>query len=211
MATFQQIQQQVSKRLLDANNTAISVEDVAASINDAIRYWKVRRFWFNEEYYNGTLIERDETIPLPSDFLVPATDYDGFVIHYSSMRYPLQKITQQQYDGRFLDNAFGLPYCYARNGQEYQVYFIPDRAYDFVAHYLKDYPALVNPNETNDFTDYADRLIMLWTCANMTTEFRQDDKMEGYYRKAAEDEFTQLELRTGKSNASGRLTIRSTL
>jgi hypothetical protein len=211
MATFQQIQQSVSKRLLDANNTAISVADVAASINDAIRYWKTRRFWFNEEYYTGTLVAQDATIPLPSDFLVTATDYDGFVIHYSSMRYPLTKITQQQYDGIFLDNGFGLPYCYARMGQDYQVYFSPDRDYEFVAHYLKDYVDLVDPNETNDFTDYADRLITLWTCANMSAEFRQDDKMEGYYRKAAEDEYRQLGVRTAKSNASGRLTIRSTL
>lgn len=210
MATFGDIQTKVSKRLLDPSNTAVSLSDVAASINDSISYWKFRRFWFNEVYDSGTMTEEDGTIPLPSDFLVPATQNDGFNIEYGSMRYPLKKISQPQYDGIWLNNGYGLPRMYARLGQSYEVYPLPDRAYTINRHYLKDYPALTASGQSNDFTDYADRLLVLWSCANLIAEIREDDKMEAYFRTAAENEYNNLQVMTGKSNATGSLSLNST-
>lgn len=205
MATFGDIQLAVSKRLLDPSNQAVSLSDVASSINDAIRYWKFRRFWFNEVYDSVTLTYQVGTIPMTGDILVPSLQDDGFAIEYSSIRYPLAKVNQQDYDAVFEENGYGLPYLYARVGQDFEVYPLPDRAYTLKRHYLKEYAPLVIPADTNDFTDFADRLIMLWSCANLTAEFRQDDKMETYYRSAAKDEYNQLGVMTRKSNSSGRL------
>ena len=211
MATFADMQSQVSQRLLDPNSVAISSANVAASLNESIRYWKFRRFWFNEVFSSVTLTQQVGTIPLPADFLVPATDYDGFLIEYSAMRYPLRKATQQEYDGWYLTNGYGLPYLYARVGQDYELYPLPDRNYELKCHYLKEYPALVAPTDENDFTVYADRLITLWTLADMMAEFRQDDKMETYYRARADAEYKNLQVMTDKSNGTGRLTLSSTL
>jgi hypothetical protein len=184
---------------------------VGDAINQAIAYWKFRRFWFNEVFDTGTMTAQDGTIPLGSQFLVPATDYDGFVIEYASSRYPLNKVTQQVYDGYYQTNGYGLPTMYARIGQDYEVYPLPDQAYTIKRHYLKEYTALTTDGATNDFTTYADRLITLWTLANMSAEFRQDDKMETYYRAASDTEFNNLCVMTDKSNASGQLTINSSL
>jgi hypothetical protein len=212
MATFGEMQTAVSKRLLDANNTAIALSDVAASINDAIRYWKFRRFWFNEDVIAEVLVAQDPDLPLPTDFLVPALKNSGVYIQYSNLRYPLRKISEAQYDGMFLSNGYGLPYYYTRIGDgTWKAYPIPDQAYALGGHYLKDYAALVNNADTNDFTDYANRLITLWTLANMSAEFRQDDKMEAYYRQAANDEYRQLQVMTDKSNSTGTLTNHSIL
>ncbi len=211
MATFGDIQAQVSQRLLDPNAVAISSSSVAASVNDAIRYWKKRRFWFNEEFSSVVLTQNVGTIPLPSDFLVPATDYDGFLIEYSAMRYPLRKTTQQEYDTVWLSNGYGLPYLYARVGRDYECYPLPDRNYDCKVHYLKEYQDLVIPNDTNDFTEHAARLLMLWACANLTAELRQDDKMESYYRNAADDEYKELQVMSDKADGSGRLVLYSNL
>ena len=212
MATFGEIQSSVSKRLLDPDNIAIPSSDVADGINDAIRYWKYRRFWFNEVSDTATILEQDPVLPYPSDFLVPVQDDDGFNIQYSSMRYPLTKITQQVYDGLFLSNGYGIPQFYAKIGnQGYRCYPIPDRDYTVGRHYLKDYVALTQSADENDFTTYASRLVLLWTCANMSAEFRQDDKMESYYRSAAEDEYRQLTVMTDKVNGPGKLTINSVL
>lgn len=195
----------MSKRLLDPDNTAVSLPDVASAINDAVRYWKYKRLWFNEGYSSTVAVLHDPIIPLPSDFLVPSTDNDGFNIQYSAMRYPLKKITQSQYDSIYLTNGFGLPRMYARVGSDYVMYPKPDRTYDVNCHYLKNYAPLVNAGDTNDFTDNADRLLTLWACANLIAEFRQDEKMETYFRKASMDEYNELQLMTRKSNASGTL------
>ncbi len=211
MPTFSAMKEYVSKRLLDPNKTAVSAEDVGEAINDAIAYWKFRRFWFNEVNDTATLTAQDPTFPVPSDFLVPSLDDNGFNIQYSNITYPLIKITQSQFDGVFLDNGFGRPKWYARVGQEYQCYPIPDIAYTVGRHYLKDYAALVNDTDTNDFTDNASRLINLWTLANLSGELRQDDKMETYYRSAANNEYNNLLVMTRKSNASGKLSVNSLL
>lgn len=211
MATFGSIQTGVSKRLIDANNVAVSLSDVASSINDAISYWKFRRFWFNETFDTATLTAQSGVIPLGAEFLVPSTDDDGFVIEYSAMRYPLVKITQQEYDALYLTNGYGLPTWYARVGQDYVCYPLPDQNYTVRRHYIKEYQPLVSSGDTNDFTNYASRLITLWTCANMSAEFRQDDKMEAYYRKASEDEYKNLRVMSDKSNGTGKLSLYSNL
>lgn len=211
MPTFSAMKTYVAKRLLDPNGTAVSADDVGQAINDAIDYWKFRRFWFNEINDTATLTAEDPVFPVPSDFLVPAMDDDGFNIRYGNIVYPLVKITQSQFDGIFLTNGYGLPSWYARVGQEYKCYPIPDQAYTVGRHYLRDYDALVNPSDTNDFTDNASRLINLWALANLSAELRQDDKMETYYRSAADNEYKNLMVMTRKSNASGKLSINSFL
>lgn len=91
------------------------------------------------------------------------------------------------------------------------VYPLPDRAYTVNVHYLKEYEPLVADSDTNDFTEKANRLILLWATANLTAEFRQDDKMETYFRGAAEDEYRQLRVMNDKMNGSGKLTLDSNL
>jgi len=211
MATFASIRADISKRLLDVNNTAVSLADVGNAINDAISYWKYRRFWFNEVYDSAVLTINDGTIPLPTNFLVPVTDTDGFNIEYNQTRYPLQKISSQQYDAGFASNAFGRPLYYARMGGSYEVLPLPDLAYPINRRYLKEYVALSGDMDVNDFTVYAPRLIMLHTLANLIAEFRQDEKMETYYRTAAMNEYNNLCLMGDKSNKTGSLTIHSNL
>lgn len=211
MATFGAIQTAVSSRLLDPDNTAVSAADVAASINDAVRYWKFKRFWFNEGYSQTTTVPQTGPFPLPTDFLVPATDNDGFNIEYSSMRYPLKKLVQMQYDNIYLTSGYGLPRMYARVGQDYVLYPLPDRAYDINCHYLRDYADMIGPNDTNDFTDNAERLLTLWACADLVFEIRRDQEAEMKFRDRAMKEYAELQNMTRKSNASGSLVLSSTL
>jgi hypothetical protein len=110
-----------------------------------------------------------------------------------------------------LDNGYGLPKVYARIGQSYEVYPLPDLAYTCRREYLKEYAALVNSSDTNDFTNLADRLIVLWTCADLVFEIRRDPDAETYFRTAAKDEFSLLQMMTQQSNGTGKLEICSYL
>lgn len=212
----------VSKRLIDPSNAAVSESDVQQGINQSIAYWKFRRFWFNEVKDQVTVLEHDPTIPVIGDgILVPSTDYDGFYIQYGGVRYPLVKITQQEYDNLYLTNGYGMPLWYSRIGSgenadplvddQYQCYPIPDRDYDLGRHYLKDYDDLAADADENDFTVNASRLIMLWALANLTTELRQDVTMGNYYRDATTNEYRNLRVLTNKKNATGHLTLYSGL
>jgi hypothetical protein len=211
MATFGAMQTYISARLLDPNNTAVPASSVAAAINDAIRYWKYRRFWFNTASEDLTLTQGDPLMPLPDDFLVELPMNDGFVIAYGGMRWPLTKRNPRDYDNVYLEAGNGLPYIYTVKAGDYFCYFIPDQNYTVRVYFLKQYDDLVNSNDTNDFTDNAERLIELWALANLSAELRQDDKMEAYYRAAAQDEYKNLGVFNMKVNSPGHVTLHSYL
>lgn len=212
MATLGEIQAYVSKRLIDPDAVAVSAEDIYTSVNESIRYWKLRRFWFNEVNDTATLTAGSASFPYPSDFLVPAKKTDGFAIEYGGIRYPLEKVTKQVYDNLFVATSQGLPRWYARLADDgFQCFPIPNLDYTVQRHYLKEYADLETATDSNDFTIYADRLIKLWTIANLYAEFRQDQEMATYFRSSANDEYNNLQIMNGKSNGSGQLVLHSNL
>lgn len=213
MATFGELQLAVSKRLIDPSNTAVGLPDVAASLNDAIRYWKFRNLGFNVVSNPGslTLTQYNGTVPSFSDYLVPASETDGFFIYYSQMRYPLTKVSKSIADGIYMDNGYGMPQVYSFENGSFQVYPLPDRAYQIGGNYLRDYADLVNTTDSNDFTVYAPRLIELWCLSELIMELRQDPNMATYYAQKAQDEYRNLRVLADKQQGSGRLTLSSLL
>jgi hypothetical protein len=211
MATFAEMQQYVSDRLLDPNQTAVSSAKVKAALNDALRYWKIRRFWFNTATEDLTLTQGDPLIPLPDDFLVELPMNDGFVIAYGGQRWPLIKKNPREYDNVYLTDGNGLPTIYTVKAGDYFCYYIPDQNYTIRVYYLKQYEDMVSDGDESDFTVYAARLLELWTLANLSAELRQDDKMESYYRAAALDEWKNLGVFNAKVNSPGHLSLHSYL
>lgn len=212
MATLGEMTVYISVRLIDPNNQAVTAPQVQQAINDAIRYWKYRRFWFNEANDTATMTANNASFPYPTDFLVPALKDDGFCIEYAGISYPLSKVSEEVYDALYIGNGYGLPTWYARTGsEEYKCYPIPQQNYTVRRHYLRNYPALSEDSATNDFTDNAERLIELWSLGNLISEIRQDTETgDGYYKKA-DDEYRQLNVMTTKANATGKLQISSNL
>lgn len=210
MPTFGQLKTLVSQKLLDPNNTAVSATDVGNAINDAIKFWKFRRLWFNVVSDTATLTEHDPVIPLPSNFLVEIVD-NPFRIAYSTMRYDMQKRDPNVFDDWFLTNGYGIPQIYTNKAGIYYCYPIPDRDYTLLRYYLKDYDELTTDDQTNDFTDHADKLILYDALSRLYAENRQDDKMEAYYSARGEDEFTRLTTFTALKEAPEDLTLDSYL
>lgn len=211
MATLGDIQTAVSKRILDASNTAVSSSDVAAAINESIRYWKYFPFWFNQVSDTASLTLHSGTIPIPSAYLAPLHEDSGFSIEYSSMRYALSRVTDVEYNAMYTQDNYGLPCVYARVGQSFEVYPLPDQAYTVRREYLKEYYDIGSPAGENDFTQKATRLITLWTCANLSAELRRDLEMENYFRNAARDEYNVLQGMSRQTGAIGRVEIESFL
>jgi len=76
-----------------------------------------------------------------------------------------------------------------------------------VCNYITDYNDLVNANDTNDFTAYADRLIMYEALSHLMGENRQDQTMENSYFAKADREYQNIKLKGNNQLASGDLTI----
>lgn len=207
MATFEAIQQRVSKRLKDPSNVDISVSDVAATINDAIRFWSTRRFSFNTFKETVVLTEGDPSVilinnPNPTEIFIQG----GMVIDYASTRWEVTKVSSEEYDA-MNTQVNGIPYAYTYRNGGYEVYYYPSSNYDLVVRGLKRYADLINNTDTNDFTDNAVDLIAYEALARLYAEFRQDDKMEAYYSARTKNEYRNLQRATRQDVATGRITV----
>jgi len=213
MATFAQMKTWVSKRLQDPNNTAVSSTDVGDMINAALSYWKNERFYFNEIQTDPplSLTQSNPVITLPTDWLCPSID-DTFVIQYSGIRYPLKKISETMYNAFYLSNGVGQPWYFAKLATGgYQVYPIPDRDYDLIAYYIKDYVDFSGDSDTNDFSEKATNLLQYTAAAYGSRDFRQDMAMYQAFWNQALIEENNLLATTRKANATGSVTIFSML
>ena len=235
MPTFGALQTKISKKLIDASQTAVSASDVGDAINDAINYWKFRRFWFNERQVTLTMDINDPFIfmygqsnvnypsapTLPQLFLYEFPD-DGFVIYYNQLRYTMAKRHPKTFDDQAIGgntgpagvpsgSGLGLPYMYTFRNQTYEFYFYPNIAYSMVVNYITDYVDLANPTDTNDFTDYADRLILYEALSHLYGENRQDQSMEGSFFSKADREYQNIKKRGFQMQGTGQLTTENIL
>lgn len=215
MATFGDMITWVSKRLQDPSNTAVSSSDVGDLINQAMDYWQNSRFWFNEATDDpnspATLTQQNASVPMPADFLVPSID-NWLVIQYSGIRYPLKKVSEQQYNNMYLSNGIGQPFWFSKQAtQQYQVYPIPDQNYSLLRFWLRDYPPFVNNSDENEFSDNAANLLKYTAAAYGSRDFRQDLNMYEVFMQQAKLEYNSLMVTTRKDNATGSLAISSIL
>lgn len=210
MANFVTLQKKISRKLQDPNNTAISLGVVGDALNDAIRFWGQQRFWFNEAMASIPLTVGNPLLPsLPEDFLYPLAD-DGLVIRDHAVSYSLRKITPLAWDSRNRGSSGRPAYYIFRNGG-YWLYPYPDLPYLLNLYYLKNYPPLVNDTDGNDFTAFADALILYETLSRLVGEDRQDLAMQNSYAAKADREYKNLLSRTGKQIETGRLHVDSCL
>lgn len=223
VATFGSLQTKISKKLIDANQTAIAGADVADALNDALHYWKQKRFWFNEGQatltmdindpyvlgYGNTNSDYPNAPVLPSDFLYEF-DKDGFVIPYSKLKYRFEKVPPAAFDDADIQ-GIGIPYIYTFRNGNYEFYFYPNLAYSLTVNYVKDVADMVNQNDTNVFTVNADRLLMYEALSHLYGENRQDESQGGLYAGKADREARLLKTRSSNNNASGNLSVSSIL
>lgn len=207
MATFEAIQQRVSTRLKDPNNVDISVSDVSTVINDAIRHWSKKRFWFNEFEETVTLTAGNPVVTLVSNpNPIEVFKKGGMAINYASTRWPLSKVTSAEYDNMNAEGR-GIPFAWVYRNGGYEVYWYPNADYPLIVRGLKRYDDLVNNIDTNDFTNHAVSLVMYEALSRFYAEFRQDEKMEEYYSNRAANEYDTLKSETVKQNASGHINV----
>jgi hypothetical protein len=205
MATFGELQTQVSSRLKDPNNTSVSASIVADVLNEALQYWSKKPYWFNEFRDVVTLTEDDPVLTLTTDAQY-VFDTGGITIDYANTRWPVKKITSDEYDCLNVQGR-GIPYAWVYRNGGYELYGYPDAAYTALVRGIKNYTDLSGDSDTNDFTINAPDLLRYEALARLYGEFRQDPKMEAYYAARATNEHTNLRQATNRLNGSGEFQV----
>lgn len=204
MATLGSLRGLIADRLQDPNYQSISASSVNAVINDSLRFYKFRRYWFNETEDDLPCTVNDPILPsLPSDFLYEL-NRGGLSIYYSNAVYPLVKIDTERFDNLNTE-GLGMPAFYVYRNNQIELYPYPNVAYSVKLRYIKDYADLVNDVDYNDFTTIADRVILYDALSRIYAEYKQDPNMESYYSARAENEEANILKRSSALSGSGTL------
>ncbi len=205
MATLATIRGRVLAKLVDAGGSIAepTAAQVTAEINSVIDFYEPQNLWFNETTATGTLTVGSDVVPIPADFnhfLEP----NALVVEQSNVRYPLVKVSPLQYDSMYAAGT-GLPRFFTYRNQGIQLYFIPDQAYPYRLYYNRSYADLVADGDSNDFTNYAERLIEYRTLAECYLNYRSDVEMGREYERKAAEELNRLVSQTRQRLATGNL------
>jgi hypothetical protein len=176
---------------------------VTAEINSVIDFYEPQNLWFNETTATGTLTVGSDVVPIPADFnhfLEP----NALVVEQNNVRYPLVKVSPLQYDSMYAAGT-GLPRFFTYRNQGIQLYFIPDQAYPYRLYYNRSYADLSADSDSNDFTNYAERLIEYRTLAECYLNYRSDVEMGREYERKAQEELNRLVSQTRQRLATGNL------
>lgn len=206
MATLGELRAQIGERLQDTSFQSISASSVNTIINEAISYYKFRRYWFNEEEASLICTSGNSVLSgVPSDFLFELSR-GGLSVIDNSYVYPLQKVDTFTYDANDI-GVRGIPSMYVYRDKTFDLYPIPDTAYPITLRYIKDYSDLVNDVDSNDFTNIAERMIRYNALSRIYAEYKMDSAMEAYYTARADNEEQNLLKRSSALSGSGTLAV----
>lgn len=201
---------EISRRLLDVNNTAVTSVEVREAINEAFSKWKAKTFWFNRTEAPLSINEGDTFIELPSDYLMPVPR-NAFTILFSGFTYQVKKYSAVRFDAIDSTSITGRPLRYTQRDGYLEFSPSANQDYPGTLYYMKDYPLFATDgtadNQTNDFLTHAPMLIRAEALTQIHGELRQDEKMESRYAARTEMEYSVLRVKTAMLYKTGTLTV----
>lgn len=203
MATLAQLRTRILSKLDDGDIQHPTTAQATEQINLSIEFYEAAPFWFNEAISDQTAVVGDPILPSPSDFL-QIKEPNGLVVKVNQVRYPLLKITPLEYDTINTEGR-GLPRWYTFRENQFELYYYPDQAYSIAVYYQKSYADLVADGDSNDFTNFAERLIEYKTLADLLRDYRSDYERAAVYDARIKVEFNEIKTETYHKSATGNL------
>lgn len=152
MPTYIEVIQRVGLECL--NRTDLDVE-IKSGIQQTIRHYQNKRFWFNETLSTLACVVSVETIAVPSDFLF----IQELMVTQNSATTALIQSDFDFIRQLNIDTSTGLPTRYAKYGPRFYLSNIPDSAYAVPCYYIHRLPALSANSDTNKWLSAAEDMV----------------------------------------------------
>ena len=198
MATLASIRNQLLDELA---RTGQLTAQAHTYINQAIKHYKKKTFYFNEKRATMTSTAGQEYYNLTADF---ATMYN-LTININTNNYPLRPKTFQKMDELYIsaENYTGYPQDYAIFNYQLRLQPVPSGAYKLTMAYKREAEQLSSTSSTNVLIENADDLIIARAGALMSLKILQDQKRSQEFRATENDALQMLESNTSEYQMTG--------
>jgi hypothetical protein len=213
MGTLGTVATAISRRLLDENQTAVTAVEVREAINEAVRKWQAKSFWFNRTEAPISIAQGDVFVSLPADYFT-VVPRNPFTILFSGFTYQVKKYSAVRFDAIDSTSITGRPLRFTERDGYLEFSPAANQAYTGTLYYMRNYSALATDGSTdgatNDFITNAEMLIRSEALTQIHGELRQDEKMESRYADRTALEYAVLRTKTAMMYKTGTLTVEST-
>ena len=205
MATFKETQDKVRNRLNKGNVSPID-DKAGEIINFAIQFFSKNLYYFNKAYVDFDLVPEVEDISTNSQYPSNVLFLDSLSVQDGSARYPIYKLNDEEYADAygFSDPSNGRPCYYTQQADSILVKPKPNIAYKIYIRYYKSYPNLVNDNDTNDFLQQAEEMIIERALEKFYSNYRIEPNLAAQAKQAWMELHEKLVVATTRQNATGQ-------
>lgn len=192
--TYIALQNRISREVFfeDTITNPIRREAIRGAIQDAIQYYEPELFAFNEQQSTNTTVADFEYYPLPDDFIQMVTIA---VQTGSSVWATMEPRSFDELEQANLRSSRGCPRMYCTFNMQLRVSPVPNSAYDMRLSYIRKLPPLVNDDDENEWTLYAEPLIRAKAKSLLLLDATHDVEGAAVHDREAEMWFKRLQLR----------------
>ena len=198
MATLASIRNQLLDELA---RTGQLTSQAHTYINQAIKHYKKKSFYFNEKKIELTSVASQEYYDLTADFATMV----NLTININTNNYPLRYKTFNKMDELYIssDNYTGYPQDYTIFNHQLRLQPVPSGAYKLTMAYRREAEQLSATSATNVMITNADDLIIARAGGLMALKILQDQKRATEFRATEADALQMLESNTTEYAMTG--------
>lgn len=158
MATYLDMRTRIADEL--ANDGDITSDQINYAIQDAIKQYERREWWFTSAIDTFTTVQNQEYYTATDwSALTNAVQIDGMTVTYNGIQTALAAVDYETINELQTNYAIALPRNFAYYKQAIRLYPIPSGAYTMTVSYGKRLATLSNDSDTNAWTTEAEELI----------------------------------------------------
>ena len=199
MSTYGTMQSRIADDIARTDLTS----QIRTAILNAIVYYSVERFWFNQGVATAATVDAQQNYDLPSDFIAA----DSLRITVNSSVYDLFPRTKQYIDQLTVTASHeGQPSDYAIYAEDFWLWPIPDAVYTLTLAYHKKFAVLSASADTNAWMVEAEQLIRNRAEWELYGTLLRDIAMANACKSMELEALANLKNMTGRQVASGTIT-----
>lgn len=185
----------------DLDRTDLSTQ-IQTAVQNAVRYYERRKFWFNEGRATASTTASTDTYAVPTDYMSGLR----MEITVNGSTYPLALRDINYLDSIGVTTNTGQPFDFAVLAEEFRLYPVPDQAYTLTLTYNRSLGELSASNDTNAWMVEAEDLIRFRAEWEIYQYILKNVDQAAYCKQGESDALTSLLDHTGRYVSTGNIT-----
>lgn len=206
MPTFGELKSRVAKEINRDDVDGCGDLDLTGILNQSIRYYASKRFWFNQKIGTTTTTASDSTVARPTGLRFEDVSADGwgaFITVSGDDRQMRKRSLLEIQCLRAGNTSENQPTDYADNGANWELYPTPNAVYTLTAPGVYDETAITDDSTSTDWTNNAEDLITARARIILGRDWLFDESMEAAASRAEGDALRRLVAETTRRVGTG--------